>query len=934
MTYLLSRLGKRIVGLAAVLGQVLSISAALPSHPVIGPSITSPLPIESGEALLAGLQCTACHRTEARSFGAQSAVGPRLGAAGLALTPQFLRAYLLSPQSEKPGTTMPDSLHSLKGPDKAAVVDDLVHYLISTQPRAAAGAAAEPFLLQQGRQLFHSVGCVACHAPQESPSQLQPKNSDAAKTIPDSLATTSVPLGPLAKKYEFGELQRFLVNPVHFRPSGRMPASNLSNSEGAALAMYLLREQALSLTDPTKADRVGGLSYAYYEGDFNSSADFDRLQPVARGVVNTISVSARKRDQNFGFRYSGKLHAPADGKYTFNLASDDGSQLSLDGKLVLDNDGVHAPENKKVSLQLKAGDHDFLLTFFNSGAGHELKLEWSGPNFERSSISSDVFSHQGASLKPLAPEVFTVDQAKVARGQSAFSNYGCVACHQSSGVALVGVSKALVDVDSTRGCLADKLDPLAPDFSLSDIQRADLRLTLKNKALLKSARSAAEEINFTLSSLSCTACHSRDGKGGPVADRLAYFMTAGEIDLGDEGRIPPHLTRVGGKLRTDWMREVLINHGADRPYMATRMPQFGESNVGKLPVQLSEVDGSFGTVRQIASDVHSIKSGRKLVGSGGLTCISCHNFADHKSLGVPAIDLTTMTKRLRKEWFQVYMLNPAALRPGTRMPSFWPEGKAANSEILDGNTEQQIDAIWAYLSKGREAEIPSGFVVGKMEIIAEKEPVIYRNFIKDAGSRAIGVGYPEKANLAFDANEIRLALIWQGSFIDASRHSNGRGEGYEPPLGDQVIKLPQGPTFAVLDNPSAPWPTASGKSGGFKMGGYRLDQARRPIFLYSFKGLQIEDHPVAQTKGLDSVFLRTFSLRADQPLANLWFRAAVGQKIEPRGDLWSVDDKITLRFPSTSGGKPVVRNSGNQQELLVPVHFEGVQAKFVEEIVW
>ncbi len=917
---------------AAIIAQVSSILGAIPSHPILGPSTTAPISVDVGESLIAGLQCTACHRPDARGFGKQSGSGPRLGNTGLALTPQFLRAYLLNPQGEKPGTTMPDSLHGLKGDVKAAVVEDLVHFLISNQPRAATGAAAEPYLVEQGRQLFHSVGCVACHAPQESPARLHPKDSEAAKSIPDSLETTSVPLGPLAKKYEFGELQRFLVNPVHFRPSGRMPASNLSGPEAGALAMYLLREQAVSLADPAKADRVRGLNYAYYEGDFNDSADFDRLQPVARGVTSNISVESRKRDQNFGFRFSGSLEIPLDGRYSFTLTSDDGSQLSLDGKMVIDNGGVHAPENKKVSLDLKAGDHGFALNFFNSGAGYELKLEWSGPGFVRAPIPADVFSHQGASLKPLAAEVFNVQPEKVTRGQVAFSTYGCVACHRSSDVASLGISKSLTDMDGTKGCLADQIDSRVPDFSLSAAQRAALRLTLKNKPLLKSARSPAEEINFTLSSLSCTACHSRDSKGGPVGERLAYFITSGNVDLGEEGRIPPHLTRVGGKLRTDWLQNVLTKKGADRPYMATRMPQFGEANVGQLPDQFAKVDGTFGIIRENSADLHRVKPGRKLVGNGGLTCISCHNFGVHKSLGVPAIDLTTMTRRLRKDWFQTYMINPAALRPGTRMPSFWPEGKAANSEILDGNTEQQIDAIWEYLSKGHEAEIPSGFVTGKMEIIAEKEPVIYRNFIKDAGSRAIGVGYPEKANLAFDANEIRLALIWQGAFIDAARHSNGRGEGYEPPLGDHIIKLAPGPTFAVLDKPTDPWPTTKAKPSSYKMRGYRLDEGRRPVFLYSFMGLQIEDHPVATTKGFDSVFQRTLNLQGDQP--NLWFRAAVGQKIEPQGDGWSVDGKFTLRFPTNAGDRPVVRTSEGQQELLVPVSFHGKQAKFVEEIIW
>ena len=57
------------------------------------------------------------------------------------------------------------------------------------------------------------------------------------------------------------------------------------------------------------------------------------------------------------------------------------------------------------------------------------------------------------------------------------------------------------------------------------------------------------------------------------------------------------------------------------------------------------------------------------------------------------------------------------------------------------------------------------------------EAVIYRNFIDRAGPRAIGVGYAEGVNLAFDANVMRFAIIWRGKFMDGQRHWTGRGQG-------------------------------------------------------------------------------------------------------------------------------------------------------------
>src|SRR6185295_20077762 len=93
------------------------------------------------------------------------------------------------------------------------------------------------------------------------------------------------------------------------------------------------------------------------------------------------------------------------------------------------------------------------------------------------------------------------------------------------------------------------------------------------------------------------------------------------------------------------------------------------------------------------------KFGRNLVGTGGFACISCHTFGPHKSLGIPALDLTLTTRRLKKDWFHRYLLDPQSLRPGTRMPSFWPEGVAVNKDVLKGDTEAQIRALWLYLAR-------------------------------------------------------------------------------------------------------------------------------------------------------------------------------------------------------------------------------------------
>ena len=78
--------------------------------------------------------------------------------------------------------------------------------------------------------------------------------------------------------------------------------------------------------------------------------------------------------------------------------------------------------------------------------------------------------------------------------------------------------------------------------------------------------------------------------------------------------------------------------------------------------------------------------------------------------------------------------------------------------ILDGKASTQIEAIWLYLSDPK-ARPPIGLYSKSIPLEPTDGAIIYRNFIQGAGTRAIGVGYPEKVNLAFDANELRLALL-------------------------------------------------------------------------------------------------------------------------------------------------------------------------------
>ena len=901
-----------------LLSVAFSLHAAAPfTRPALGGA-------DEGDLLLATLNCSSCHSAAGLpSDRFPSEKAPVLGPEGLRLTPQFLRAYLTAPQTEKPGTTMPDVLHTLPGAEKSAAVEALTHFLISVAPPEDGAVSPSENLMARGKALYHEVGCVACHAPQDGRAP--------------ELAADSVPHGDLAKKYTVPQLVALLQQPAKYRPQRRMPSLNLQKDEATAIAMYLLRSQAAG--DPKAGTKMAkGVRFEFFKGEYtNCGRTLENAKPTFTGSLDEIDISRWAReDQSFAVRFSGQFEAPVEGEYTFTIESDDGSRLWIDGRELIDNDGAHPRTARSANITLAAGSHALVLTYFQRAkTGWYLGLNYSYPGNKPKPMRGNLFTHVAGVMQPTGAIDFQVDSAKAEQGRQLYGELGCASCHHTPGVKDLPASKVagrkLLELAprSAAGCLADQPNGKAPDFHLSSSQLVALRKTIASAANLQAALTPAAEITRSFNFLNCYACHARDGIGGPHSPRAEFFKSAGEVDLGDEGRIPPHLTKVGAKLKPDWTAEVLLRKGAVRPYLLTRMPQFSAPVVEKLPDLFAQADGGGPIPAEPPYQHETAKLGRSLLGNTGYTCIVCHGYGKHPSLGVPAIDLATAVQRLRPEWFAHYLVDPQSLRPGTRMPSFWPGGKAANPTILGGDTEKQIAAIWMYLTKGPDGDPPPGIVKAKMELVADSTAIMYRNFIKGAGSRAIGVGYPEKANLAFDANELRLALVWQGGFIDASRHRTGRGSGFEPPLGNNVVPFPEGPAFALLPSQADTWPAAANDQ---HFHGYSLDSLQRPTFRYTVGGVQVEDFPEAVPGQPDPGFKRTLILRATTSPQNLYFRAAAGKKIEDQGNgTFLIDSKVRVKL---TGANAFVRRSGDSSELLVPISLTSGELKLTEELSW
>ncbi|HUG68807.1 MAG TPA: c-type cytochrome [Pirellulaceae bacterium] len=877
----------------------------------------------AGKLLIGELNCIACHAAESRAASQLlTKQAPLLDEVGARVRPEYLRAFLADPQKTKPGTTMPNLFATTSPAERDQQVESLVHFLTATGQWLEAGPIAPA--VNRGEALFHTVGCIACHDARRENSPRLP----TSVALPDEMEA----------KYSIPGLIAFLKNPLHVRPSGRMPQLNLNDDEARDVASYLLKN----------LEAEGVIDFVYYEGSWQKLPDFSTLTPVASGKTASFDVNIGKPD-NFAVVFKAKFQIARDGKYRFHIGSDDGARLKIDGKQVAEADGIHPFSFKSGDVELKAGIHQAEVEYFELGGEQELRVEFEGPGVARQALEYALASPE---KKSADKERFVVDTELAARGQRLFSSLGCASCHQLQvdGKRLKPASsgKPLAALNPAAGCLSP--DPANfPQFSLSDHQRTSLRKAIPllgkvheslrdsnppspRKANVDPVIPPEDTIAATLTAFNCYACHQRGDLGGVESARNAMFQSD-QPEMGDEGRIPPHLTGVGSKLQPDWLKQVFDNGAKDRPYMFTRMPRFGSQNVGHLAAAFDNADpdaAEHGVVTEI-DDRHLKAAGRKLVGAEGFSCIKCHTWGNEKATGIQSINMVTMTRRLKENWFHEYLLNPQQYRPGTRMPAAWPQGQVLLPTLLDGKASTQIHSVWDFLSDGEKAAAPVGLGTDPIILMAFDEAIIYRNFIEGAGTRAIGVGYPERANQAFDANDLRVALLWHGAFMDASKHWIGRGPGFQPPLGDNVLTLPPGVSFAILESPDASWPTETAKQLGYEFRGYRLGAGGRPTFLYDIGGARVEDTLVPDSKDQFTSVTRTLGLSGTLAVQNLWYRAAVGDSIEAADEGWYLVNKSwRVRLNS----EVTLRKSAGKVELLVPVQNANTDATITHQYTW
>ena len=119
-----------------------------------------------------------------------------------------------------------------------------------------------------------------------------------------------------------------------------------------------------------------GLTAEYFANDQR------RGQPAIRTVSAEVSTRRMIGDWDgsppaaFSARWFGYLLVSRQGSYTFATTSDDGSSLSIDGRVVVDNGGVHGAETRTGSIRLERGQHFVVIEYAQAGGAYAMDWRW------------------------------------------------------------------------------------------------------------------------------------------------------------------------------------------------------------------------------------------------------------------------------------------------------------------------------------------------------------------------------------------------------------------------------------------------------------------------------------------------------------------------------------------------------------------------------
>ncbi|MGC1340939.1 MAG: c-type cytochrome [Candidatus Binataceae bacterium] len=539
-----------------------------------------------GERLFQQMGCTGCHL--ALGYEDMPKIGPYLKLASAKLDPSWTVRWITNPHLIHPHTRMPNFMFTREQATQIAsyilsssAKNSAVWLAAHPEPPTLEADIANPAFVEEGKGLFESVGCKACHSVE--PNQIGTPVGDDAHFVATATRTTkdfAPNLDGIATKTSPQWIYAWLKNPRDFSPHTAMPSLRLSDHEAEALTAFLMTHG--------KKQEDPGVETALKDPE-NIKAGESLVRKY--GCFGCHEVEGMDKESRIGV------------------------ELTSFGTKHVD--------------ELFFGDRTDIPQDWNAWTFHKLQ----------------------------APRIYATKDVEQLMPNFDFQD---------------------ADIDTLRVFLASRTDTKVPErYRDPGTQPQD------------NIVAGRELVNY----YNCVGCHIIENRGGYIR----RFYSEDEINFA-----PPILNGEGLKVQPDWLFTFLQGPTPIRPWLKIRMPTFHFTNAEDDTVvnyftSLSDVEVPFEylNVNLIPSDM--LQAGEKLTTKDYFNCFSCHQQGDKKPEGPPsgwAPDLAMAHERLNPQWILLWLKNPQAVQPGTKMPSFYPGGP---DDILKGNEPEQIKALRDYI---------------------------------------------------------------------------------------------------------------------------------------------------------------------------------------------------------------------------------------------
>ena len=539
-----------------------------------------------------------------------------------------------------------------------------------------------------GERLFEQMNCAGCH--------LLRGYEDMPKIGP-YLKLASAKLDP-------SWTVRWITNPHLFRPHTRMPNFMFTRDEATRIAAFVLASSGKQSAEWLKAHPEP----ASLQQDLKNPG----LVEEGKGLFESVGCKgchAIDADQ---------IGAPV---------GDDAHFIPNATRTAKD----FAPNLSQIAEKTGAGWVYAWLKNPRDFSPHTAMPSLRLSDHEAEALTAFLMTH-GQKKEDPGVETALKDPANISAGESLVRKYGCFGCHEVEGMdkeSRIGVelttfgSKHLdemffgdrMDVPETwndwtfrklqnpRIYATKDVEQLMPNFEFQDADIKNLRVFLasltegtvpeKYRMPASAEQDAIVPGRRMVNYYNCVGCHIVENRGGFIR----RFYPEDQINFA-----PPILNGEGLKVQPDWLFTFLQGPTPIRPWLKIRMPTFHFDNheddtVVNYFTSLSgvQVPYEFLNTNLIANP--TLEAGAKLMSKDYFNCFSCHQQGDKKPEGPPtgwAPDLALAHSRLNPDWILLWLKNPQAVQPGTKMPSFYPGGP---DDILGGNEPEQIKAIRDYI---------------------------------------------------------------------------------------------------------------------------------------------------------------------------------------------------------------------------------------------